>query len=138
VGDPPPRGARIEHVALWTADLERLRSFYERHFGARANRLYVSVNRPGFRSYFLSFPGGGSRLELMSLPEVRAGVSGTPGGYAHVALAVGSRAEVEALTARLRADGVRILSAPRQTGDGYFEAVVEDPDGNEVEIAAES
>ncbi|HWU39938.1 MAG TPA: VOC family protein [Candidatus Acidoferrum sp.] len=25
---------RIDHVAMWTADLERLRDFYERYFGA--------------------------------------------------------------------------------------------------------
>jgi len=36
----------------------------------------------------------------------------------------------------MRADGVHIRSEPRQTGDGYFEAVVEDPDGNSVEIIA--
>jgi|GEM_PF-4257266 len=27
---------RIEHVAIWTFDLERLRTIYEKYFGARA------------------------------------------------------------------------------------------------------
>jgi catechol 2,3-dioxygenase-like lactoylglutathione lyase family enzyme len=33
---------RIEHVALWTQDLDRLKGFYETYFGAVANDLYRS------------------------------------------------------------------------------------------------
>jgi catechol-2,3-dioxygenase len=55
-------------------------------------------------------------------------------GYAHLAVSVGSPAAVDALTARLRADGYPVLSGPRTTGDGYYESVVADPDGNRVEI----
>jgi lactoylglutathione lyase len=128
---------RLEHVALWTPDLERMRSFYERYFEGRAGDQYRSQTRAGFRSYFLIFPDGGSRLELMTAPEARASAGPPAVGYAHVALTVGSRADVDALAARMRHDGVRILSPPRLTGDGYYEAVVEDPDGNAVEITAE-
>jgi lactoylglutathione lyase len=128
---------RLDHVALWTRDVERLRGFYERYLGARAGARYVSTNRPGFVSYFLSFPDGGGRLELMSAPELIDSTSGDAVGYAHIAVSIGSPADVEALTARMRADGVRILSAPRRTGDGYFESVVEDPDGNAVELTAD-
>ena len=127
---------RLEHVAVWTRDPERLRAFYERYFDARAGAQYRSATHPGFTSYFLTFPEGGGRLELMSVPDVAAAPPAPAAGYAHLALAVGSTAAVEALTARMRADGVRVLSGPRWTGDGYFEAVVEDPDGNAVEITA--
>jgi lactoylglutathione lyase len=41
---------------------------------------------------------------------------------------------VDALTARLRADGYRVLDGPRTTGDGYYESVVLDPDGNRIEL----
>ena len=126
---------RVDHVAVWTHDLERLRAFYERYFGARAGPLYRSATRPGFSSYFLSFPGGDSRIELMT-QAADEGPDRRAVGYAHVAMAVGSPAHVEALTARMRSDGVRVLSQPRRTGDGYFEAVVEDPDGNPVEVVA--
>jgi lactoylglutathione lyase len=128
---------RIEHVALWTADLERSRAFYERYFGARSGEQYRSANRLGFASYFLSLPNGGSRLELMTVPDVRTGTRQAAAGWAHVALIVGTRADVDALTARMGADGVRIVSAPRQTGDGYYESVVQDPDGNQIEITAD-
>jgi lactoylglutathione lyase len=126
----------IEHAALWTRDLERMRAFYVRHFGAESNARYASVNRPGFVSYFLRFPSGGARLQLMALPSLVDAAESPAVGYAHLALALGSRAAVDALTERLRADGVRVLSGPRETGDGYYEAVVEDPDGNALELSA--
>jgi lactoylglutathione lyase len=44
---------------------------------------------------------------------------------------------VDALAARLKSDGFPILDGPRRTGDGYYECVVCDPEGNRVEIAAE-
>ena len=127
---------RLEHIAIWTPDLERLRAFYEKYFGAQAGTLYRSRTRAGFNSYFLTFPGAGGRLELMSMPGLAAARDELSAGYAHVALAVGSRAAVDALVQRLQADGIRVVGMPRQTGDGYYEAVIEDPDGNEVEITA--
>jgi catechol 2,3-dioxygenase-like lactoylglutathione lyase family enzyme len=60
---------KIEHVALWTDDLERLRAFYAEHFGARG-----------------------------------------------------------------RAAGVEVAGEPRRAGDGYYESVVLDPDGNRIEL----
>ena len=125
---------RLEHAAVWTRDLERLRAFYERYFGARAGERYASRNNPGFTSYFLRFPGDGARLELMSLPALADAPAPPAAGWAHLALSLGSREAVDAMAARLRADGVRVLSGPRETGDGYYEAVVEDPDGNHLEI----
>ena len=127
---------RLEHVAMWTRDLERLRAFYERYFDARAGPLYRSRTRSGFSSYFLAFPEGGGRLELMQLGELGAAARGPAVGYGHLAVSVGSREAVDELTARLRVEGIRIVGPPRHTGDGYYEAVIEDPDGNLVEITA--
>jgi lactoylglutathione lyase len=125
---------RIQHVALWTRDPERLRAFYERHFGARSGARYASATRAGFTSYFLTLPGGGARLEIMCLPELGPASDGPAVGYAHLAVSLGSREAVDALAAALAAGGVPLHSAPRQTGDGYYEAVCADPDGNLVEI----
>lgn len=55
-------------------------------------------------------------------------------GYIHLALSAGSEAAVDALTARLKAAGYPVLDGPRRTGDGYYESVVLDPDGNRIEI----
>jgi len=54
-----------------------------------------------------------------------------------LALAVGGRDAVDAIVRRLRAAGVPVLSGPRETGDGYYEALVRDPDGNLVEVVAD-
>ena len=55
-------------------------------------------------------------------------------GWAHVAFALGSEEAVDDLTDLLRSDGYAILDGPRRTGDGYYESVVCDPDGNRVEL----
>ena len=127
---------RLDHVALWTGDLERLRTFYERYFSAQASPRYKSATRRGFTSYFLTFPGGSGRIELMNAPELGTGAPRPAVGYAHLAIGVGSRPAMDALVERLRADGVPLVSEPRVTGDGYYEAVIEDPDGNVLEITA--
>lgn len=123
---------RIEHIALWTPDLERSRTFYVKYFAAAANDKYTNPAK-GFSSYFLTFDGG-PRLELMHMP----GIMGSPDqqhfGWIHIAVSVGSKEAVDALTERLHADGYTIESEPRTTGDGYYESVVLDPDDNRVEI----
>jgi lactoylglutathione lyase len=62
----------------------------------------------------------------------------TPGaqrmGLTHIAISVGSEEQVDTLTQRLKADGFSILDVPRRTGDGYYESVALDPDGNRIEI----
>ena len=57
-------------------------------------------------------------------------------GLTHFAVSLGSEGAVDALTRRLKADGHPVLDGPRRTGDGYYESVVLDPDGNRVEITA--
>ncbi len=126
---------RIEHAALWTPNLERARRFYETYFEAEAGPRYENQQNR-FTSYFLHFASG-ARLELMHTPTIeptpRADAAEVY-GYAHLAFSVGSKREVDALTERLRRDGYDIVGEPRQTGDGYYESVVLDPDNNRVEI----
>lgn len=125
----------VEHIAIWTHDLERLKAFYETYFEGKANDRYVNAKKQ-FESYFLAFASG-ARLELMQMPTVPESRDGGQAiGYAHLAFSSGSEATVDALTARLREDGYQIVSDPRRTGDGYYESCVLDPDGNRVEITA--
>ena len=125
---------KIEHIAIWTKNLEELKEFYVKYFNARAGSIYIN-EKTSFRSYFLSFDEA-CRLEIMEKPSVKG--QRDPGievlGLAHFALAVGSKEAVDDLTKRLRADGYKVLSEPRTTGDGYYESVISDPDGNRVEI----
>jgi len=41
---------------------------------------------------------------------------------------------VDKITRILAEDGYRIISAPRTTGDGYYESCVLDSEGNQIEI----
>lgn len=124
---------KIEHLALWSTDIDRLRLFYEKYFGAKANRKYVNPKK-NLQTYFLAFDGG-SRLELMQRPEVYS--YNKPvyyAGYTHLAFSLGSQEKVDALTRRLTREGYQLVDGPRTTGDGYYESVVMDPDGNFVEL----
>src|SRR5262245_237149 len=124
----------IAHLALWVNDMEKLKAFYERYFGAQANGKYVNAQKQ-FQSYFLTFAAG-ARLELMHRPDISIAThSGQERlGYAHLAMSVGAESAVDALTMRLVNDGYQCLDGPRRTGDGYYESVVLDPEGNRIEI----
>ena len=39
---------------------------------------------------------------------------------------------------KFEADGVIVVSGARTTGDGYYAAVIVDPEGNEIEIIADN
>jgi len=122
----------IEHIAIYTMDLERLKSFYQKYFKVQCNEKYQ--NSSGFSSYFLSFSAG-TRIEIMShINLVNREVIDKVNGINHFVISVGDRNEVVALTERIVNDGYTLLSSPRITGDGYFESCVSDPDGNRVEI----
>lgn len=124
----------IAHVALWTRDLETVASFWSNFFGASIGDAYESRRRPGFRSRFLTL-GDGPAIEIMEgswvVPADPEGVERT--GLAHVALSLGSEAAVDAMAARAGAEGI-LVSPARWTGDGFYEAVLRDPDGNLIEI----
>jgi lactoylglutathione lyase len=126
---------RLEHIGVWVADIDRVAAFYVKYFGAQPGELYRNP-RKGFESRFLTF-GGGARLELMTRQDVTQRAMQEQLGLAHVAVSIGDEAAVDALAARLGAEGVTPDSGPRRTGDGYYECVVRDPEGNRVEITAE-
>lgn len=124
---------KINHIAIYVSDLEASRSFYEKYFGARSNTMYHN-SRTGLKTYFLSFDGD-VRIEIMSRAECEKAVeSEYQIGFVHLAFSVGNRNEVDKLTAQLEADGYVVASQPRVTGDGYYESVILDNDGNRIEI----
>ena len=98
---------KLDHVAIWAVDIELMRTFYEKYFDARSNLKYEN-ERKRFTSYFLTFPGGG-RLELMHRPDIQR----IPDSQSS-----------------------REFDGPRRTGDGYYESMVADPEGNRIVIAA--
>ena len=126
---------RLEHIALYVEDLEVMKAFYVRNFGATANNQYHNP-RTGLQTYFLSFDGG-ARLEIMQRPGMSPRAAGEHVlGYTHIAFKLGSVEKVDELTKTLQEDGCPLLNGPRMTGDGYYESVLSDPEGNLIELVA--
>lgn len=128
---------RIEHIAIWTRDLEGMRNFYTHYFDAVSGSCYYNHSKE-FRSYFLTFSGD-CRVELMEMPTVSVNKNDYRKHYtgiAHFAFKVGSRDRVDQITDTLKNDGFEIISQGRMTGDGYYESSVYDPEKNRIEIVA--
>ena len=123
---------KIAHTALWTDRLEEMKAFYTTYFGGTCGEKYTNPAK-GFESYFVRFEEG-TALEIMRSMRIRERAAKEHTGYCHVAFSAGSPERVVEMTERLRKDGFRITGEPRTTGDGFFESVVADPDGNSVEI----
>ena len=126
---------QLTHIALYVQDLEGMKDFYVRHFGATASAKYHN-SKTGLQTYFLSFSDG-ARLELMTQPSLSPHQEDIlSAGYNHIAFALGSRERVDALAQELSLAGCPILSGPRITGDGYYEVSLQDPEGNLLELVA--
>lgn len=124
---------KIDHIALYVKDLEVSKSFYETYFRAKPNQLYHNP-KTGLHIYFLSFDSG-TRLEIMWRPNLSKRLDRVMNeGLIHFAFSVGSKEAVDTLTQKIIAAGYECFSAPRTTGDGYYESVVLDPDSNMIEI----
>ncbi len=126
----------LEHVAIWTDHLERLKEYYIKYFQAVSNNKYINPNK-NFESYFLSFESG-ARLEIMSMPGIPVNMNDSikaqHKGIIHLAFEVARMEEVDAKAKELQQGGFPILSGPRRTGDGYYEFETLDPDNNRLEV----
>jgi lactoylglutathione lyase len=123
---------KINHVAIWVEDLEKMKLFYEKYFQATAGAKYHNPTK-NFHSCFLTFDGG-CRLELMYRPDIKKKDKAESVGITHLAISVGSKDRVNSLTELLRIAGYAIVGEPRTTGDGYYESVILDPENNRIEI----
>lgn len=128
---------KIEHIAIWVKDIDKVCEFYRKYFGGVVHPIYHNPAKQ-FTSRFITFDDG-ARLEIMHRPEIKQiemfHVEQLEHlGYAHVSFSVGSKEEVDHLTQQMSSDGIQVVGQPRTTGDGYYESVVLDPEGNRVEI----
>ncbi|MEQ9425163.1 MAG: VOC family protein [Cyclobacteriaceae bacterium] len=125
----------IEHIAIWTHQLEVLRDFYCKYFNAKSNSKYVNPAKK-FTSYFLTFDSG-ARLEIMQMEGIHRNplIPNQNTGIVHFAMQMDSKDAIDRMTENLRSEGITIFSEARTTGDGYYESVIQDPDGNLIELA---
>ncbi len=124
----------IDHIAIWTDKLEEMRDFYCRYFKGSSNERYTNPLKD-FESYFITFDGG-ARLEIMKGKGIPQGkeLEKEIIGITHFAFKLTGKKEVDILTETLKGDGYVVAGEPRTTGDGYYESVVLDPDGNRIEL----
>ena len=158
---------KIEHVAIWVRDIDKVCEFYRKYFGGVVHPIYHNPAKQ-FTSRFITFDDG-ARLEIMHRPDicvernvgtvemfhvkhaiasVATGCSHTGMtehehvghevsqhlGFTHLSFSVGSKEEVDRLTQKMSEDGIQVVGQPRTTGDGYYESVVLDPEGNRIEL----
>ncbi len=196
---------KIEHVAIWVKDIDKVCEFYRKYFDGAVQPLYHNPAKQ-FTSRFITFEDG-ARLEVMHRPDIVNNNIGTSTdsnvgsnvgsyvgavtklqsnthrsanekmqsffrfltsavfhvkplqgecsdhtcmgiaepqevghevsqhlGFTHLSFSVGSKEKVDRLTKEMLGDGIVIVGQPRTTGDGYYESVVLDPEGNRIEI----
>jgi len=70
----------------------------------------------------------------MRIPQVNEFTNKEMLGLAHLSLSVGAKELVDRLTQKLKSEGFAVMGEPRTTGDGYYESVILDPEGNRIEI----
>lgn len=124
---------KLHHVGIEVKDLYRVELFYRRALGFTLRYRYVSRNSPGLRTVFLERDG--VQLELLERPREDGFVERRAFAPDHVSLEV---ADVDAEHTRL--GGLRLQGAvvqgPRDTGDGFRELTLRDPEGNVIELSA--
>lgn len=125
---------KIHHIAIWVHEPELMKAFYQQHFNCACSEKYFNPAKQ-FTSYFLYFREGPA-IEVMHKPGLKKLRDETT-GYAHIAIDLNSAEEVDRMTKKLETEGVKILGKPRITGDGYYESVIADPEGNRIELVAE-
>ncbi|MEI6048981.1 MAG: VOC family protein [Bacteroidota bacterium] len=127
----------IDHIAIWTNNLEQLKDYYVRYFNGVAKDKYTN-KETHFESYFLSFSSG-SRLEIMKMPGIPEDLNDRilqHQGIIHLSFGVDTMEMVTIKSKELARAGFKILRGPRVTGDGYYEFETLDPDNNRIEVTA--
>lgn len=133
---------KIEHVAIWVNDIDKVCEFYRKYFGGTIHPVYHNPTKQ-FTSRFVTFESG-TRLEVMHRPDIGKDADTSTMfhvehlGFTHLCFSVGSKEDVDRLTRQMSEDEIQVVGQPRTTGDGYYESVVLDPEGNRIELSATS
>lgn len=129
---------KIDHVAIWTSQIEELKNYYVKYFNGRANDKYINRERH-FESYFVTFDSA-TRLEIMQMPDIPRNLNDTTEkqylGFIHISFGMETMSMVNEKLNELKNNGFKILKGPRKTGDGYWEFETLDPDNNRIEVSA--
>ncbi len=124
---------KMDHVALVTDDIEKLKDFYVRYFGGVAEDKWTDGT---VELYFIEFDNGTQiELEKRNNPSRHDIDRENSFGIAHLAFQVETKEELHKVTEQMIADGVPLRGGPIAYGTDFYESSFWDPDGNVVEIA---
>ena len=124
---------RMDHIALVTDDIEKLKEFYVQNFGGAAQEKWTDGT---VDLYFIRFDNGVQiELEKRDHPARYEIDRENSFGIAHLAFQVESKEALHEVTDTLIQRGVKQRSMPTAYGDDFYESSFFDPDGNVVEIS---
>ena len=63
---------KIEHIATWVKDIDKVCEFYRKYFGGVVHPIYHNPAKQ-FTSRFITFDDG-ARLEVMHRPDIDVGI----------------------------------------------------------------
>jgi HAD superfamily hydrolase (TIGR01509 family) len=106
-----------------------MRLFYIKVLGFKEDYFYVSRNTKGLKTVFLQ--KGNTYIELLKFDDSNV-INNKTTGYSHLSFTVD---DVDKEEKRLIKLGVKISKSSRDTGDGYRELEIKDPEGNVIEIS---
>ncbi len=72
---------KIEHIAIWAKDIEKVCEFYQKYFGGVVQPIYHNPAKQ-FTSRFVTFEDG-ARLEIMHRPDIDVGTATSLQSYTH-------------------------------------------------------
>ncbi len=125
---------RFSHAVLYVRDLEAMLDFYGRVLGfAVSDRGPLDPRNPGLDIAFLTQVGT-DHHQLAFVPVRGEGASTT---LDHLAFRVESLSDVQAMAARLAADGRATEVAPINHGNAWS-VYFKDPEGNRIEVFCDS
>jgi glyoxylase I family protein len=124
----------LHHVTLISADLQRTTAFYRDILGLALVREGVNDDDPDARHFWFgdAYGTAGTLLSFMEYPQMEQGKVGV-GSVHHLALAVGSKEELDAWRDYLRSRDVDCTDVFDR--GGLRSIYLRDPDGHIIEIA---
>jgi catechol 2,3-dioxygenase-like lactoylglutathione lyase family enzyme len=127
------RTTGFDHVAIVTADLDRIVAFYQHVFDARVT-FEMAATQDSRRMVILDLGGGALNITEQAADTI-TGDRARPGGRGpidHYGIAVASRASLDDMRQRLMTAGADVGQVQR-LGDTWS-LFFRDPDGMELEV----
>lgn len=126
---------KINHVALYVHDLEKMSNFYQIYLGAKIEHQYRN-NEQGFTACFLIFSEGTHIEFIQPDRELNNRDYLQCFGLTHIGFSLYSIEDVDRLSLRLEQNKYEKIDGPRYARSGFYAARFLDPESNIIEITA--